>query len=512
MSGVVPFTFFPVVDSEVITASARLPFGAPIEQSLALRQEIEAASVRAIDSLGGDELLEGTFTRVGEGPPPRNGFPEVGSHIVTIELGLTPAEERQVTASDVAQAWEREMPIVPGMESIAFTYDSGPGAHGAAVDVQLSHPENEILARASEELAQRLRGYHQLMNVQNAWSAGKPQLDFRLLPEARTLGLTSNLVARQLRSAFFGVEALREQRGRNELKVMVRLPEEQRRNEYDLEQFDIRTPTGGNVPLGQVARFTRGRAPTSISHDEGRRVVNVTAELAPGTPSSRQVLESLSAEGLPGLREQYPGLTAEYVGQQQDQAETFASLGKSFIFALFVMFALLAIPFRSYSQPLIIMSAIPFSFVGAVIGHVVMGYSLSLLSIFGIVALAGVVVNNSLVLIDATNHEREKGLTHREAIVAGGVRRFRPIMLTSLTTFFGLAPMIFETSKQAQFLIPMAISLGFGILFSVFIGLFIVPSLYLILEDLRELVTSGKSHTEDVNTVEPVGEIAAVES
>lgn len=495
-SGVLPFSFFPKIDGEVITATARLPYGAPIEQTLAVRDELESAARRAVEQHGGDAILEGMFTRVGEGPASRMAAAETGSHLVTIELGLVRSAEREVTAETIADAWEEGMPVIPGVESMTFSYDTGPG-HGAAIDVQLEHRDSEVLVSASEELTRSLRGYRELINVRNAWSSGKPQLDFQLLPEARSLGLTSTEVGRQIRSAFYGAEALREQRGRNELKVMVRLPESQRRSERDLEQLEIRTPGGGQIPLEQVALFVRGRAPSSISHNDGERVVNVTAELAPGVPSSRPLLESLDSEVLPALAERYPGLTAEFVGQQQDQAETFASLGKSFLFALFVIYALLAIPFRSYTQPVIIMSAIPLGFVGAVVGHLVMGYGMSLMSVFGLVALAGVVVNNSLVLIDSTNKAREEGRSAWESIIYAGKRRFRPILLTSLTTFFGLAPMIFETSVQAKFLIPMAISLGFGILFSVGVGLLFVPALYLILEDGLKLVKKSEDEPEE---------------
>ena len=499
ISGVLPFSFFPKVEGEVVTASARLPYGAPIEQTREVQQQLEAAANRALETHGGEAVLSGMFTRLGEGPSggggPRGGQGETGSHLVTVEVALVPAGERQVTTADFASAWEEQVPTLPGLESLTIGYDIGP-AHESAIDVQLSHRDEAVLARASEQLTKALRGYDELINVRNAWTAGKPQLDFQLLPEARTLGLTSTEVARQLRSAFYGAEALREQRGRNELKVMVRLPERQRRTERDLEQLQIRTPAGGQIPINQVARFTRGQAPTSIRHVDGERVVNVTAELAPGVPSPRPVLESLEGEVLPELRESFPDLVTEIVGQQQQQAESFASLGRSFLFILFVIFALLAIPFRSYAQPLIVMSAIPFGFVGAVLGHLVMDTRLSLMSIFGIVALAGVVVNNSLVLIDATNGFRESGLSAWESIVAGARRRLRPILLTSLTTFFGLAPMIFETSTQAQFLIPMAISLGFGILFSFFIGLLLVPALYLILEDLIQLFRGDEAEEE----------------
>lgn len=269
---------------------------------------------------------------------------------------------------------------------------------------------------------------------------------------------------------------------------MVRLPEEQRRSEDDLDRLLIRTPGGGNVPLSYVARFDRGQAPTSIRREEGRRIIKVGAELGAGARSPREVIESLEAEVFPGLREKHPGLELELVGQQREQAESFRSLGKSYLLALFAIFALLAVPFRSYAQPLIVMSAIPFGIVGAVLGHLLMGYGMSLISLMGVVALSGVVVNDSLVLIDACNQARAQGMSPWDAIVHAGMRRLRPILLTSLTTFFGLAPMILETSFQARFLIPMAISLGFGVMFATMIALLLVPALYLIVEDLRGLV------------------------
>ena len=375
---------------------------------------------------------------------------------------------------------------------------SGPGA-GAAVDL-LSHADTTALAARSADLAETLREYSERADIENSYAAGKPQLDLALTPAGRTLGLSSSDIARQLRGAFYGSEALREQRGRNEMKVMVRLPEEQRASESDLENLMIRTPGGAFAPLREVAEVTRNRAPTEIVREDGRRTVNVKAELAPGVKSNQEVLKSVTTTDVPAGR--YPGLAVEMVGQRS-QAESFASLGQNYIVALFLIYALLAIPFRSYTQPFIIMSAIPFGFVGAVCGHLVMGFELSIISIMGIIALSGVVVNDSLVLIDAANRARTEGHSAWAAIIHAGTRRFRPILLTSLTTFFGLMPMIFETSMQARFLIPMAISLGFGVLFATVIALLIVPALYLIVEDGLRLVgmSSQPERTEDEDDV-----------
>jgi len=488
--GHVPFAFFPKLEGDMVVASARLPYGAPLGRTQVVRAELERSLEQTISTLGVSEGVQGIYTRLGEGPGdggPGGGAPETGSHLVTVEVNLVGSADRDFTSLDFGKTWKEHTAEMAGLEALTFNAATGPGA-GAAADVQLSHDDTEVLASASAELAETLRGYSDLSDIENSFAAGKPQLDFALLPAARTLGLTSSDIARQLRGAFYGAEALREQRGRNEMKVMVRLPPEQRISETDLERFMVRTPAGGFTPLGEVAAFTRSRSPTSIVREDGRRTVNVKGELAPGVPSPQEVVRALNETELPALMAKHPGLTAELVGEQRNQGETFEALGRNFAVAMLVIYALLAIPFRSYIQPVIIMSAIPFGFVGAVAGHMLMDYSLSVISMMGIIALSGVVVNDSLVLIDGANRSRAGGATPWEAIIAAGTRRFRPILLTSLTTFFGLMPMIFEQSMQARFLIPMAISLGFGVLFATVIALLIVPALYLIVEDARRLM------------------------
>jgi multidrug efflux pump subunit AcrB len=289
-----------------------------------------------------------------------------------------------------------------------------------------------------------------------------------------------------VRQAYYGAEALRQQRGRNEVKIMVRLPKEQRISEYHLEEMILRTPDGGEVPLHEIVTLERGRADTSIDRRNGRRVVTVSADVNPRSQAG-QVMETMVADILPQLQGRYPGLSYSFEGRQADRQESVQSLLRGLMIALVVIYAMLAIPLNSYIQPAIIMISIPFGLVGAVIGHLIMGYSLSVLSLFGIVALLGVVVNDSLVLIDFANRRRKQGVMVREAIHDAAIHRFRPIMLTTVTTFGGLAPMIFETSRQARFLIPMAISLGYGIVFATIITLIIVPSVYLIIDDIRKL-------------------------
>jgi multidrug efflux pump subunit AcrB len=490
VSGKLPFNFFPSLEGDVVRAEVRMPYGTSVETTKEISAELERAAQAAIEERGGSTYVRGMFTRMGQAAPRRGpgaGAAESGGHIVSIELSLVPNDQRTFRADEMAETWQEQMPPVPGAESVSFDAASGPGA-GAAVAVQLMHTDQDVLAAASQRVASILSGYDSLRNVRNDYAQGKPQIDFRLRPEARALGLTASDVARQIRASFHGAEALREQRGRNEVKIVARLPKGERSSEDDLRKLRIRTPAGGHVPLAYVADAERGRAATSIQHEDGVRRVSVTAELGYGVASPREVLTNLQDHVFPRLQQEFPGLRIATVGQQREQAETFAALGQNYALAMFVIFALLAIPFRSYVQPIVVMAVIPFGFIGAVAGHALLGYGLSIMSMFGLVALSGVVVNDSLVLIDATNGLRAKGLSAREAIMEAGVLRFRPILLTSLTTFFGLVPMIFETSVQAQFLIPMAISLGFGVLFVTVIVLLVVPALYVIVEELRDFV------------------------
>lgn len=504
-SGTVPFSFFPKLEGEEVTATVRLPYGVPLERTEEVQAILEASAQRTIDQMP-EGTVRGRFSKVGEGPRisgPGGGIAR-GSHLATVQVRLVPTDGRDYSSLEFAQAWSENTPPIAATEALTFSSSTGPGA-GAAVDLQLSHSNVDTLAAISQEVAEILRGYPDLTDVENDYASGKVQLDFQLNDHARTLGLTSLSVGRQLRAGFYGAEALREQRGRNEIKVMVRYPESERASEWDLSATEVRTPTGAWVPLASVATVDRGRAPTSIIREEGRRIVNVKAELAKGIASNQEVMASLKDDVVPELLAKYPGLSVDFAGAQREQAESLSSLGGNYLFAMFAIYGLLAIPFKSYTQPLIVMSAIPMGFVGAVFGHVVMDYGLSIISMFGIVALSGVVVNDSLVLLDATNRARANRATALEAIVFGATRRFRPILLTSLTTFFGLLPMIFETSVQARFLIPMAISLGYGVLFATFVILLLVPALYMVLDDILGFVRWAYADDEDDETAAEAG-------
>ncbi len=491
-SGKLPFTFLPKIDADFVQVNARLPLGTPVERTAAVQERLLAALAETIDESGGVGIKESLYTVLGGGV---GGFGPVqqassnGSHRLGIQFELVPEERRNISATEFAGRWRENAGDIAGLESISFNSEVG-RATGAAVDVQLSHRNTEVLDAASLDLAERLRSFTGVKDIDSGVAMGKPQFNLELTPEARSMGLTASDLARQTRSFFYGAEALRQQRGRNEVKVLVRLPEVERDTLHTVETVMLRTPSGGEIPFAEAAVASEGRAYTSIKRTDGRRVNSVVADIDPELANGNEVAAALSTEVLPDLVRQFPGLSWSLEGEQNDQAESLGNLGTGFMAALFVIYALLAIPFRSWVQPLVVMAAIPFGIIGAVIGHLVMGYGFSIISIFGIVALAGVVVNDSLVLVVTTNKLRQTDPDRSlvEIVCLAGRRRFRPILLTSVTTFFGLMPMVLETSVQAKFLIPMAISIAFGIMFATFIILLLVPALYLVIENTKERI------------------------
>jgi multidrug efflux pump subunit AcrB len=495
VGGRVEWTFFPKIDSDIVTAQVTMPFGTPASETERVQRRLLEQSSTALEQLApgqGRSLVRGRFSLLGAtgagGGGPGGGQSASGGHIAEVAVFLVPTDRRTFTARDMAEAWRTAVGEVPGVESLAFNYSTG-GPSGSDIDFQLSHNNLQTLERAAVRMSEGLREYGGVREINDGFQEGKEQLDFTLRPEARARGITEQMLARQLRDAFFGAEAVRQQRGRDELRVLVRRPLSERESMADIERMLIRTPDGGEIPLNEAAQIRRGRSYTQIQRIDGRRRVNVTGAVEFGTNANR-VQQQAQAELVPRILAEFPGLRIEPGGQAKRQAETMGALGIGFLMALLGMFALLAVAFKSYIQPFIILTAIPFGIFGAILGHLVLGYDLSLMSMMGVVALAGVVVNDSLVLVSAVNDfRRDEGLSISDAVTAGGVRRFRPILLTSLTTFLGLTPMILETSVGARFLIPMAISLGFGVLFATFITLLLVPSLYLIIEDIKALFT-----------------------
>jgi len=473
-SGRLGFELFPKIESDYAAVTANLPFGTAVNRTIAVEQALVKAGKAVAERNGGDRLVEGIYA-------------SVDGNQAQVRIYLTPPKVRPISTAKMTQLWRQEVGELAGLEFIKFESDAGGPGRGAAISVELSHRDIKVLEKASGELAEAMGYFPNVIDIDDGFAPGKQQIDFKIRPEAQSLGLHAADIARQVRQSYYGAQAIRQQRGRDEVKIMVRLPKEERVSEFHLEEMILRTPDGGEVPLLEAVDLERGRADTSIERRDGRRVVTVSADVRPRSQAV-QVTEALNSEVLPKLGNRYPGLSFSYQGRQADRAESIQSLLRGLMIALVIIFAMLAIPLNSYIQPLVIMVAIPFGLVGAVIGHIIMGFSLSVLSLFGIVALSGVVVNDSLVLIDMANRRRKSGAVATQAIQEAAIQRFRPIMLTTLTTFGGLAPMIFESSRQARFLIPMAISLGYGILFATVITLVIVPSVYLIVEDIRKAI------------------------
>lgn len=473
-SGRIGLILMPRVESDYAVVTATLPYGSPMEKAEQVRERLVGSLQRILDRQDGQTPVTDVFTSIDDSQ-------------VEVRAFLVDPELRTLSTRQLTGLWRKETGSIPGLQSLRFEFDRGGPGRGKSLSVELSHRDIDTLDRASAALAEQLSGFSQVTDVDDGFTPGKEQLDFRITPEGESLGLTGAAIASQVRNSFQGVAALKQQRGRNEVTVQVRLPEEQRLSEYDVETMFIRTPDGDYVPLSYVAEMERGRAYSVIKRRDGRRTVTVGADVEP-IGETGIVRTALDTTILPELVKIYPGLSYSYQGRQADMQESIGSLFLGLGGALLVIYFLLAIPFRSYVQPIIVMTAIPFGVVGAVLGHMVMGYNLSVMSMMGIVALSGVLVNDSLVLIDFANKERARGLSVYAAIHRAATRRFRPILLTTLTTFGGLAPMIFETSRQARFMIPMALSLGYGILFATLIVLVLIPCLVLVCDDLGRLL------------------------
>lgn len=476
-SGRMGMALFPRAEADMAYASVTLPFDAPLSHVEAARDMLVAAAERVISENGGDTLSEGIRA-------------DINRHRVEVSVMLTPPDIRPLPTREFTMLWRRYTGQIPGAESVSFLFDRGGPGSGAALTVELTHRDHRQLEEAAAALGVALSYYTQVSDIDVGYSAGKAQFDVTMRPAGAVIGMTAQEVARQLRHAFFGAEALRQQRGRDEVKVMVRLPEEERESTYYLETYMLRLPNGEETPLRSVVEMKEGVSYTELNRRDGRRVLTVSADVTPHYQAG-QIQAAIERDVFPSLMEQFPGLRFSYEGRQADMRESLRSLLIGFIMALFCVYALLAIPLKSYVLPIIIMISIPFGLVGAVLGHVIMGYSLSIMSLMGVVALSGVVVNDTLVLMDVTRKNRLENIPPRDAVVYAATRRFRPILLTTLTTFGGLAPMILETSRQARFLIPMAISLGFGVVFATVITLCLVPCFYMALEDVRTFLRTS---------------------
>lgn len=488
-AGIVQFTFFPKVEGDVMQCTLTMPSGTPEERTLAVVRRIETAAEEMLaeqDRLRPSDappLMEHSVSLVGMHFEAR-GSGEIGGHLAHIFIQLLEGEKRDMSSQALIGQWRSRVGEIPEAESMTFTSET----HnvGRPVELHLSMDDQVLLREAAGNLKRELEGFAGVFDVADSYLPGKMEMQLALKPEAVALGLKLSDLAMQVRHGFYGAEALRLQRDKDEVKVLVRYPEQERLSLENVEAMRIRTNTGNEVPFSEVAAVTMEQGYASIERARRMRVIKVTADIDEAVTNASEVRQTLMSEYLPVLADEYPGLRYTIEGEGQEQAEVFSGLKKNFIIALFAIYVLLAIPFRSFSQPAIVMAAIPFGIVGAVLGHLLLGYNLSVMSLFGIVGLAGVVVNASLVLIDRVNRIRQNSdVGAFEAVIEGGKLRFRAIILTTVTTFGGLTPIMLERSLQARFLIPMAISLAFGVLFATLITLLLVPAGYMILDDIQ---------------------------
>lgn len=481
-SGRMGMEMFPRVESDYAFGSMTLPVGTTRERMHKVLQHLQDTARKVVEENGGEKLATGIYG-------------EIEGNIVEARIYLTDPDIRPVSTREVTAIWREAVGTVTGIETSSFLSNRGGPGSGAALTVELSHSDTAVLDAAAQQLAVALADFPNTKDIDDGAAQGKKQFNFRMTELGHTLGMTTETVARQVRAAFFGSEVFKQQRGRDEVRILVRLPEAQRSSQYDLHNLMLRTPDGSDVMLRDIVTMEEGRAYTAIHRRDGRRVVQISTDVEPPSQAGR-VIASITAEALPELQRRYPGLSYTFEGRQADIRDSIMSLVWGLFAVLFVIYALLALQFGSYSQPLMVLLAIPFGAIGAVFGHMIMGYSLSVMSLLGMMALAGVVVNGSLILVDFANRRRARGMPVKLAVMDASVRRFRPILLTTLTTFIGLAPMIFETSRQARFLIPMALSLGYGILFASLITLVLIPVLYVIIIDIKTFLGLRKARKE----------------
>ena len=489
-SGRVNYNFTPVIAGLRVDAEVETAPGAPFADTVRVAKHIAAAGYRAADRLSdgnADDVLRGRMNVIGR----------LGENWADVNFILVPPQDRSFDQATFAEVWREEIGTVTGLDGLYFEWEEGPGS-GAGLTLELSHPERDQLEAAAATLANRMATYAGVTDVRDGFAAGKPQLDVALKPAGRSLGLTSDDVARQVRAAFFGAEALRLQRGRHEVRVMVRLPADERQSLAAVEDLIIRTPDGGETTLSQVAELKPGRAPTEVVRIDGRRVVSVSGNVDAAAANVNAVRAALEAQVLPELRSEFPGLTVGFGGRQREEARAMARLRSGLLIAAIIIYALLAALFRSHAQALVVMSVVPLAAAAAVLGHVLLRYDLSVVSLFGIIAVGGLAVNGGLVLVKEANRRRdEESEEPLEAAVGAARRRLRPILLTSLTTFAGLFPMILETDPQALFLVPMAIALGVGTLISGLLLPFTVPAGLMVVDDLARLARRLRGSTSD---------------
>jgi multidrug efflux pump subunit AcrB len=497
VGGILRFVFFPDITSDFLRVELQMNEGTPARQTHDALRRVQAGLWEVDRKVSAEQGVESGAVVSSALAFARD---DISGRLIT---ELVKENDDVIDGPEVLRRWREEVGDIPGVKTLGFEGATGPGG-GPSISLQLIGTNIEQVGRAAKEMENRIRKYEGVYDIRNSYERGTPEIKLNIKPEAEALGLTLSDLARQVRAGFYGEEVQRVQRGQDEVKVMVRFPRDERDSVGYLDNMRIRTPDGGRVPFHAVAEVELAESPTTIQRFDRERAVQVSAEVDKENYEPGKITADIIEKELPEVLAQYPGVRHRLSGASQAQQEVQQDLVKGAFFAVFLIYALMAIPLRSYAQPLIIMSVIPFGTIGALVGHWILGIEVSMMSFFGIIALAGVVVNDSLILVDFVNRERRLGVPLVQAVTDAASKRFRAILLTSLTTFFGLVPIVLETSLQAQIVIPMAASLAFGILFATVITLFLIPSLYLILDDLGRWRRAAWSHVIPKRTEESV--------
>ena len=493
-AGRVKLVLFPTVESDNVVAFLTMPREVPAEATVAGLTRIEQSAMELRKELS-LELSQDPFQHVlrslGEHPfrllqsgPLAGGDQFRGKHLGEVNIQLIDAEEREITSEEIARRLREKVGRIPGAVELSITHDLIGG--GKAIDLQFSSSSIEELQEVAAITKAQLARYPGVIEITDTYRSGQPEIKLALTSEGVAMGLSLRDVGRQVRQGFYGEQAQRIQRGRDDVRVMVRYPRQARRSVRYLEEMRIRTPDGDAVPLSTVAVASMGSGSALITRVERARSINVQADVDESITTSGEVTQALKADFLPQLKHRFPGVAYSLEGDEADFAESMESLTQGFFVAMFVVFAMLAIPLKSYVKPAIILGAVPLGMVGAIWGHWILGMEVSFLSMCGMAALAGVVVNDGLVLITVIGDFARERADLSDALQRAGEARFRPILLTSLTTAAGVTPLMLEQSLQAQFLIPMAVALSSGVLFATVITLVLVPAMYLVLEDFRD--------------------------
>jgi len=491
-AGIVQYTFFPGVENDVIRCYLTMVPGTPASRTMEAAVKIEASAEAMLQEMellvpGPDSpLMSHGIAIIGAHIDPLDDDlvrdSEFGDHLATIFIQLGEQKRRGVSSMELVRLWRERAGVVSDAQSMVFSGDFK--NMGSPVEVHLSLDDPIRLAEAAQALKMELAGYSGVFDIADNQVPGKSEMRISFLPESAGTGVVHGDLARQVRNGFYGAEALRFQRHQDEVKVLVRYPEDERSDMSSVWSMRIRTASGGTIPFSEAAMVSMGQGYGTIERSGRMQVHKVFANVDETAANANEIRRHLINGFLPELIDHYPGLRYAMGGEGYEQARVFDALYRNAMIALFGVYVLLAVPFRSFVQPLIVMAAIPFGALGALVGHWLMGFSISFMSLFGMVGLSGVVVNDSLLLIDRINRYRDTGVYSAfDAVVAGSKIRFRAIFLTTLTTFAGLTPILLEKSPQAQFLIPMAVSLSFGVVFATLVTLLLVPAMYMVYED-----------------------------